>query len=68
MIDDVSERAVACAKHKIVRAQYLENRMARGVRTTQIEDPPKGAEVTINGIKPQPPRITPTMGRTLTAR
>ena len=38
---------MAYAKYKVARDQYLENRMARGVRTAQIKDPPKGVEVGI---------------------
>ena len=49
-IVDWGEWAVAYAKQKIARDQYLESRMARGVRFAQIKDPPKGAEVAINGV------------------
>ena len=64
-IDDCSRWAVTYAKYKVARDQNLENRMARGVRTAQIMDLPRRAEVAIDGVldlqnknKLQPPRMT----------
>ena len=64
-IDYCSEWAVTYAKHTIVRQQYPKNRIPRGFWAAHIKDPPKEAEVAIDGAldlqdkdEPQPPRIT----------